>query len=74
MVTEALDDRRTIYAIDRLNDAGTVRTDYVVTSVLVTSSGDDDRVVVYNRGANAGHLFLRKGDGAAFAKKLLEGA
>jgi hypothetical protein len=67
------DENTTLYSLDQHESPDFVRTDHMITAVRVTSTGGDDRVVIYNRGANAGHLFLRKGDGAAFAKKLLEG-
>lgn len=54
------------------DSASFVKTDYVITSVTVETLGSiHDRVTIFNRGGNAGHIFVKAGDGETIAHRLL---
>lgn len=53
-----------------LGDPGFVPSIYAVTTVRIESEHGYDKVTIWNRGANAGTLTVRKGDGEEIVARL----
>lgn len=60
-----------VYSLDGLENAATVRSAHVITSVRVRRVGGHELVTVWNRGGNAGTLTVNIGDGFEIARRLL---
>lgn len=58
------------YTIPGLFDAHTVKSDHHITSIRVLTQHGHDHVTVFNRGAGAGTLVMKVGDGKILADKL----